>query len=220
MKLYKCILLSFIISSSLFSQDIMPEKASNSTTQVKRLTPEELEVEKAKFVSFITKYRQNEFVGHTQYVLSALNLSIRANASYKIEKTDNTILFQLATAGGSGLTASDVTFPMQGLVYFEIKDTNGLPMDFRTEEGEIINFVGTKNTFYIVEKEVAFKLRKNVQSKFNKAEKPIGRFLAIVNYDLFSQNIEFYEIQNSPEGKTLLRRGSFNANQAPVRRGW
>jgi hypothetical protein len=210
------LVLLLLLNTSVFAQDIMPDIIAETIHQEERLSALELKAEKKTFLEFITKYRNSEFVGHTQYTLSALNLSIRANAKYSIE-TDGTVLFQLATDGNHYIHVSDVTFPMQGSVYFEVKDNQGLPLEFATEEGDTVSFHGKRNKFYIVESEKSFNLRKNIQSKFNRADKPMGRFMAIVRFDLFTQDIEFFEIHNS---KLLLRRGSFNGNAAPSRRGW
>jgi hypothetical protein len=216
MKLFKFGLMALFISTSAYTQEIMPDVITDTISQSTTMTPSEIKAQKKDFIDFITKYKNSEFIGHTQYALSALNLSIRANAKYSIE-TDGTVLFQLATAGNKLVTAGDVTFPMQGSVYFEVKNKAGAATEFMTEDGEIINLVAKKNTFYIIESEKSFNLRKNVQSKFNRADKPIGRFLGITRFDLFSQDVEFYEIQN---GRELLRRGSFNGNAAPRRTNW
>lgn len=208
----KLFLLLLLISTA-HAQEIMPEVFTEPG--VERLTPEELKQEKKTFYEFITKFRSSEFVGHTQYVLSALNLSIRANVKYSVE-LDGSILFHLATAGNHYVQYSDVTFPMQGSVIFELKDRNGNVVNYQSEDGETFSMTGKKGQFYILESEKSFNLRKNVQSKFNKADKPIGRFLAVTQYDLFTQDIEFYEILNG----VLYRRGSFNGNAAPARRGW
>lgn len=209
----RVLLLLLSLSSFAQAQDIVPDVFVDTTPG--RISKEELEQEKASFYDFITKYRTSEFVGHTQYVLSALNLSIRANAKYSVEK-NGTIMFQLATAGNHHIHHSDVTFPMQGSVIFELKDRTGKIVSFKSEEGETFEMAGKKGHFYVLESERSFDLRKNVQSKYNRADKPMGRFLAITRFDLFSQDIEFYEIHNG----VLLRRGSFNGNAAPARRGW
>lgn len=209
----KLLFIALMLSNVVNAQEIKPDVFVETIPE--RLTQEELRQEKKTFYDFITKYRTSEFVGHTQYVLSALNLSIRANAKYSVE-LDGSILFQLATAGNHHIRHSDVTFPMQGSVIFELKDRDGKVVTFQSEEGERFEMIGKKNHFYILETEKSFNLRKNVQSKFNRADKPIGRFLAITRFDLFSQDVEFYEINDG----VLFRRGSFNGNAAPSRRGW
>lgn len=216
MKLFKLGLMAFLISNVAMANDFMPEVITENINQEKVLTPAQLKAQKKDFLDFITKYKQSEFIGHTQYALSALNLSIRANAKYSVE-VDGTVLFQLATAGNHHIHASDVTFPMQGSVYFEVKNKDGVHTEFITEEGQTLSLYPKAKTFYIIESEKSFNLRKNVQSKFNRADKPIGRFLAITRFDLFTQDVEFYEIQN---GKELVRRGSFNGNAAPRRTNW
>jgi hypothetical protein len=208
--------MALFISTAAYTQEIMPDVITDTISQSQKMTPAEIKSQKKDFVDFITKYRNSEFIGHTQYALSALNLSIRANAKYSIE-TDGTVLFQLATDGNHYISASDVTFPMQGSVYFEVKNKAGVATEFITEEGQIVTLEAKRNTFYIVESEKSFNLRKNVQSKFNRADRPIGRFVGITRFDLFSQDVEFYEIQ---DGRTLLRRGSFNGNAAPRRTNW
>jgi hypothetical protein len=202
-----------LLSMSVHAQEIMPEVFTEQTEET--LSPQEIKQEKKTFFEFITKFRSSEFVGHTQYVLSALNLSIRANAKYSVE-LDGSIMFQLATAGNHYIQYSDVTFPMQGSVIFELKDKDGKVISLQTEDGDISQMNAKKGQFYILENEKSFALRKNLQSKYNKADKPIGRFLAVTRYDLFTQDIEFYELQNG----VLYRRGSFNGNAAPARRGW
>jgi hypothetical protein len=219
MKLYKILMISTLMITPLFADEIMPDLIAESIATTAKLSRSEIDQEKKTFLDCITKYRSSEFVGHTQYVLSSLNLGLRANAKYSIE-TDGRIFFQLATAGNHYIANSDVTFPMQGSVYFEIKNNDGQLIDFKSESGETLSFGGIKNTFYIVENTNSFNLRKNVQSKFNKADRPIGRFLAIVKWDLFDQDIEFYEIQDSTGEKVLLRRGSFNGNVPQTKRSW
>jgi hypothetical protein len=214
MKIISILAFILLVSQMAIAQiDLQPDVIAESGEP--RLTASEIKQEKKSFLYFITKFRSSEFIGHTQYTLSALNLSIRANVKYSVE-LDGTIMFQMATDGNRYVTNSNVTFPMQGLVYFEVNNSKG-PISFETETGETVSFYGKKNMFYIVESEKSFSNRKNVQSKFNRADKPIGRFIAEVRYDLFSQDIEFYEIQ---ESSLLVRRGSFNGNVPPARRTW
>ncbi len=93
--------------------------------------------------------------------------------------------------------------------FFEILNRDGNPKEYKTNDGQVISFVGTKNTLYIVETEASFEKRDKVQAKHNREGKATGRYLAIANYDLFKQSIEFYEIENSNGEKTLARRGFF-----------
>ncbi len=175
-------------SSTFFdSEEIMPDKVAEAITENVRLSSDEIEFQKKTFLSFITRYGNNRFAGSTQYVFSPLNLDTRATVKYSKE-TDGTILFQLATNAGQG-TNSDVTFPTQGAVYFEILSKEGVLKEYTTDDGQIISFIGAKNVLYIVETEKSFQIRKNIQAKYNRADKPSGRYLAIVNWDLFKQSI-------------------------------
>lgn len=194
-------------STFLDSEDIMPDQVGAAITENLRLSPDEIKKQKDTFFDFITKYRSNRFTGTTQYVFSVLNLNTPATVIYS-KALDGTIRFQLASnAGNTG--NSDVVFPTEGAVYFEILNRDGNPKEYKTNDGQVISFVGTKNTLYIVETEASFEKRDKVQAKHNREGKATGRYLAIANYDLFKQSIEFYEIENSNGEKTLARRGFF-----------
>lgn len=211
-----------IFSSNTFASpmDLKDDVITTTNEEEQVLTAEELKAQRADYVNFITKFKSDVFVGFSQYVFSTLNLSLKAHVKYTKE-LDGTISFQMATAGNHTISYSDVTFPMQAKVYFELKSNKGEYLQFADQSGEAVTFKGKRNTLYLVETEVAFANRKAVQIKHMKAGSAIGRFFAKVEYDLFTQDIEFYEIDAANNDQNVLvRRGHFKGNVSPSRTGF
>lgn len=220
--LFAISMFTLLITFNSFAQiDLQEEVITTPNQQELVLTREELKAQREDFVNFITKYKSDVFVGFAQYAFSTLNLSLKAHVKYTRE-LDGTISFQMATAGNHHISHSDVTFPMQAKVYFELKQADGQFLGFTdATTGEAITLKGKAKTLYLVETEEGFKNRKDVQIKHMKAGKAIGRFFAKVEYDLFGQDVEFYEIDSSaPNENVLLRRGHFKGNVSPSRTGF
>jgi len=201
------ILLLTTFSGTAKALDIANDPVTASIEKRPTLTEQQVRDAKELFHDYITTYKCDQFTGQAQYVLSSLNLSLKSDVRYSVE-LNGTVLFQIATNGNAWWGRGDATWPMQGLVYFELKDKQGQPVKLQTDEGKEVTFSGQKGIFYVVESEKNLEVRK-VQKIYNKQGVPAGRFFAIVQYDLLNQKIDFYELVENDGKATLARRGSF-----------
>jgi hypothetical protein len=156
------------------------------------------------------------FKGRSQN-FSLYNLDLEMRIHY-IRPVNSEMPYEFTLASNGNLSIyREPVFPTEGIVKFEIKDSSGKIKEFKYR-GEKITFDNHPNIMYLVETEEGLMKRRarlyerQVKLKNNIYDKAHGLLIGVVSFDLFEQNIRFFQIDQMTN--ELVPRGTFTGRSS------
>lgn len=166
-----------------------------------------------QFDFFYKQGRAENFKGRAQGLL-LFNLDLEMIIHYKNSLSNvGGINFSLASNGNAHIHGVPV-YPITGKLVYDLLDSNGQRIIY-TLDGEEVTLAKKPFTVYLVESENSYKNRlsriQTLSTQINdkRFEEAQGQMVAVVNFDIQKQGIQFYQVSQSKE---LIPSGVFSGS--------
>lgn len=166
-----------------------------------------------QFDFFYKQGQAQNFKGRAQGLL-LFNLDLEMIIHYKDSLSNSGgINFSLASNGNAYIHGVPV-YPITGKLVYDLTESNGQKIVY-TLDGEEVTLSKKPFTVYLIESENSYKNRlsriQTLSTKINdkRFEEAQGRMIAVVNFDIQKQGIQFYQISQTQE---LIPSGVFSGS--------